>query len=56
MTCKPGDNNSPCAKRRAGVIKALSQRDAIEAARQMMLGAAEMVGLKDKERPEIDAD
>lgn len=47
--CKPGDKSSPCAKRRAGVYEALSQRDAIKAAEHMMKGLAEMVGVKRKE-------
>jgi len=42
MTCKP------CEERRKKLASALSQKDAIEAARQMMLGAAELVGLKKK--------
>lgn len=43
MTCKP------CEERRKKLVSALSKRDAIKAARQMMLGAAELVGLKKKE-------
>lgn len=43
MSCKT------CEERRKKLASALSQRDAIEAARQMMLGAAELVGLKKKE-------
>ena len=39
----------PCEERRAKLMQALSKRDAIEAARQAMLGAAEMVGVKGKE-------
>lgn len=52
--CKPGDKNSPCAKRRAGVYEALSKADAIRAAEHMMKGLAEMVGVKKK--PESDTD
>ena len=37
-----------CAERRAGLMQALSQRDAIKAAEHAMKGLAEMVGLKKK--------
>ena len=42
----------PCEERRAKLMQALSKRDAIEAARQAMLGAAEMVGVKGKPESE----
>lgn len=37
-----------CAERRAKLVEALSKKNAIEAAKQAMIGAAEMVGLKKK--------
>lgn len=39
----------PCAERRAKLVEALSKRNAIEAAKQAMIGAAEMLKLKPKE-------
>lgn len=38
-----------CAERRAKLTEALSQKDAIAAAKHAMAGIAEMVGIKKKE-------
>lgn len=38
-----------CAERRAKLTEALSQKDAIKAAKHAMAGVAEMVGIKKKE-------
>ena len=43
-----------CAERRAGLMQALSQRDAIKAAEHAMKGLAEMVGVKEKSESDAD--
>lgn len=45
-----------CAERRAKLTEALSQKDAIAAAKHAMAGIAEMVGVKKKEPDAIGAD